>query len=60
MTVAESATWSPYTCVGNNLGQEYAGGRNDDVASATALRWERAVTAGGARPVRGVSDGRAW
>ncbi|MFE2722606.1 discoidin domain-containing protein [Kitasatospora sp. NPDC059327] len=50
VTGAESATWSPYTCVGNNLGQEYAGGRNYNVASATALRWERAVTAGAALP----------
>ncbi|MFE2722610.1 discoidin domain-containing protein [Kitasatospora sp. NPDC059327] len=50
VTGAESATWSPYTCAGSNLGKEYNGGRSYHVASATALRWERAVTAGVALP----------
>ncbi|MFE2728776.1 discoidin domain-containing protein [Kitasatospora sp. NPDC059327] len=50
VTGAESATWSPYTCAGSNLGQEYNGGRSYNVATATALRWERAVTAGAALP----------
>ncbi|MFD5083400.1 RICIN domain-containing protein [Kitasatospora sp. NPDC058406] len=44
------ATWSPYTCSGSNLGEEHNHGLNYSVASATALRWERAVKAGAALP----------
>ncbi|MFE2726139.1 RICIN domain-containing protein [Kitasatospora sp. NPDC059327] len=44
------ATWSPYTCSGTNLGEEHNGGLNYSVASATALHWERAVTAGTTLP----------
>ncbi|MGV9271145.1 RICIN domain-containing protein [Kitasatospora sp. NPDC003701] len=40
---ATKATWSPYTCSGSNLGAEYGNGLNYNVASATALRWERAA-----------------
>ncbi|MCX4682900.1 discoidin domain-containing protein [Kitasatospora purpeofusca] len=47
---ATSATWSPYTCVGNNLGEEHGEGLNYNVASATALRWQRATEAGTALP----------
>ncbi|MGW2545384.1 galactose-binding domain-containing protein, partial [Kitasatospora sp. NPDC001574] len=51
---ATSATWSPYTCKGNNLGQEHGTGLNSgfnyNVASATALRWQRATEAGTALP----------
>ncbi|MET9403633.1 discoidin domain-containing protein [Kitasatospora sp. NPDC002965] len=47
---ATSATWSQYTCVGNNLGEEHGGGLNYNVASATALRWQRATESGTALP----------
>ncbi|MED7948812.1 galactose-binding domain-containing protein [Streptomyces sp. BE303] len=47
---ATSATWSQYTCVGNNLGQEHVGGLNYNVASATALRWQRATEGGTTLP----------
>ncbi|MGW2545089.1 galactose-binding domain-containing protein [Kitasatospora sp. NPDC001574] len=47
---ATSATWSQYTCVGNNLGEEEGGGLNYNVASATALRWQRATESGTVLP----------
>ncbi|MFE2728245.1 discoidin domain-containing protein [Kitasatospora sp. NPDC059327] len=47
---ATSATWSQYTCTGNNLGDEFNSGRNYTVASATALRWQRATEAGSKLP----------
>ncbi|MFD5922494.1 RICIN domain-containing protein [Kitasatospora sp. NPDC058201] len=47
---ATTATWSPYTCAGNNLGLEHGAepkvGYNYNVASATALRWQRAIEGG--------------
>ncbi|WP_433259636.1 discoidin domain-containing protein (plasmid) [Streptosporangium sp. CA-135522] len=47
---ATQATWTPYTCTGTNLGAEFNNGLSYSVASATALRWERAVNAGTALP----------
>ncbi|MFE2728632.1 discoidin domain-containing protein [Kitasatospora sp. NPDC059327] len=47
---ATSATWSQYTCNGNNLGAVEGTGLNYNVASATALRWQRATEAGTALP----------
>ncbi|MED7952044.1 discoidin domain-containing protein [Streptomyces sp. BE303] len=47
---ATAATWSPYTCRGTNLGYEFNNGYSYNVASVTALRWERAVNAGAALP----------
>ncbi|MGW2543945.1 discoidin domain-containing protein [Kitasatospora sp. NPDC001574] len=47
---ATSATWAQYTCAGNNLGDEFNGGNNYTVASATALRWQRATEAGAKLP----------
>ncbi|MFD4910731.1 discoidin domain-containing protein [Kitasatospora purpeofusca] len=47
---ATKATWSQYTCAGNNLGDEFNSGRNYTVASATALRWQRATEAGAKLP----------
>ncbi|MFE2728220.1 discoidin domain-containing protein [Kitasatospora sp. NPDC059327] len=45
---ATSAKWSPYSCKGNNLGEEHgtAGVPNYNVATATALRWQRAIDKG--------------
>ncbi|MGW2543318.1 galactose-binding domain-containing protein [Kitasatospora sp. NPDC001574] len=47
---ATSATWSQYNCSGNNLGAVEGTGLNYNVASATALRWQRATEAGTALP----------
>ncbi|MFE2722611.1 RICIN domain-containing protein [Kitasatospora sp. NPDC059327] len=51
---ATAAVWSPYTCAGNNLGSEYGApglyGYNYQVASLTALRWQRAIDAGATLP----------
>ncbi|MFB8241112.1 discoidin domain-containing protein [Kitasatospora purpeofusca] len=51
---ATAATWSRYTCAGNNLGLEHGTepkvGYNHHVASVTALRWQRAVEAGAKLP----------
>ncbi|MEE1825219.1 discoidin domain-containing protein [Streptomyces sp. BE20] len=47
---ATQATWSPYTCTGSNLGAEWNSGRTYNVASVTAMRWERAINAGAALP----------
>ncbi|MED7949980.1 galactose-binding domain-containing protein, partial [Streptomyces sp. BE303] len=47
---AVQAVWTPYTCSGTNLGEEWNNGLGYSVATVTALRWERAVNAGAALP----------
>ncbi|MFB6520436.1 discoidin domain-containing protein [Streptomyces sp. NPDC056401] len=42
---ALNAIWTPYTCAGSNLGQERSANYSTyNVATGTALRWERAIT----------------